>query len=147
MSDPRRAPDLDRETPHLVAGDLLEQTHAALTERFGDRLDDGDAIDLVLRRGDGAGHLWCAVGPSHRPHVFEFFCRDVEGPFAGGALAVLLDFCEGSLEQYFDEDKDAGFALDYVGHPFEGHIVFAKSELRDFHAEQLADEWLKDHDL
>jgi hypothetical protein len=121
-----------------VAPGLLRRIEGALFERYGDMLDLSDRIVVHGASGRGAAHLTAAVGPPARPHVFELFVMDVPGQALDGAFGVLVDFLDGSLEEFFAHDKDAYFPLDFAPHDFVGHTVYAKSAVVDKVADDLA---------
>jgi len=118
----------------VIAGDV----EAALALRYGKELQAGETIRIEASTGPGSAFVRASVGPEARPHRFEVFARGIPGEGLDGALGVVLDFLDGALTEYFDEHRDAYLPLDFVGHPYEGHVVFARSELRDLEAEAAA---------
>ena len=140
------APDINTECPEETPADLIHRIEESLLERFEEHLTAANELQVISRVGKQAAYLRCQIGPKNRTHDFHFFTRDVPGIELDGALGVVLDFADGALEQFFEADRDAYFPLDYTGHPFgDGFTVYARSQLRDFVAEEATVAFLREH--
>ncbi len=142
MSNSKRVPDSDSETPTQAPKALGEKIEAAIQARYEANLDANEAIRLLIKTGQKAAYVRARVGDGQRVMEFEVFVRDVAGPALDGALGPAVDFLDSVLEQYFDADRDAYLPIDYVGHPYEDTVVFARQQARDLVAEAEADKWL-----
>ena len=140
---PSFAPDPDRETPDPVPLGLIGDLEELLADRYSGALEEGEHIRVRARTGRNAAWLRARVGTDQRAHEIELFARDVEGEALDGALGVLVDFLDGVLEELFAAARDAYLPLDYSPRRFDDHVVFARSEVRDFAAEAAADALLE----
>jgi hypothetical protein len=132
-----------RETPDDAPRALVRDLRRALKERHRRGLG-ADRVKIEAKTGPEAAWLKCAIGSDARAHEIELFVRDVDDSGIDGGLGVLVDFLDGALEQFFEADRDAWLPLDFTGHPAGEHVVLARMELRDYAAERMADELLKD---
>ena len=135
-------PAPDRETPHDVDSELVTSIADGFTEQYGHLLDEDERIAVIAREGPRAAYLRVRVGDVRHVVEFEVFVRDVAGAGLEGALGPAVDFLDGVLTEFFDEDRDASLPLDYVGHPYDDTVVYARQETRDLLAEAEAEKWL-----
>jgi hypothetical protein len=140
------APDIEKECPIHAPADILAHLEKGIAEKYARFLTAPSELKIDCRLGPQTAFVHCQIGPPNFTHDFHFFTRDVPGSDFDGALGVLVDFLDGSLEQFFAADRDASFPLDYTGHPFgKDYTVFARSSRRDIEAEDEANRFLRDH--
>ncbi len=96
----------------------------------------------MAKEGPKAGYVRAWVGDETPVVQFELFVRDVPGAGLEGPLGPAVDFLDGVLAEFFEEDRDASLPLDFVGHPYDDTVVFARQEKRDLLAEADAEKWL-----
>ena len=140
----KSAPDLKRECPAVPDPGIREDIEHALELRHQDALDADERITVTIGQGPGAAFITARVGPPTRPHEFTVFAREIAGDDFDGALGVVVDYLDGVLEEYFAGDREGFLPLDFEGRPFEEHIVFVRSDVRNLEAERLADALLND---
>ena len=132
-----KKPDPETEAPISLEESATQQMLGVIEEAFAEFLSPDDAPGLAGRVGQQCAWLFFEVGPEEARHQFELFARELEEP-SGEGMHLLLDFLGGALAEFFDENRAAGFALDFVGHPYEGITIFARSETQNLKAERLA---------
>lgn len=130
--------EIERAAPEAVPIALLSDLEALLAERYGGALEEGQHIGIEARTGPDAAWLKTRVGSSERAHEIELFTCDVQGDGLDGALGLLVDFLDGVLEELFAAGGDAYLPLDFTPRRFEGTVLYARSELRDYAAEAAA---------
>ena len=85
--------------------------------------------------------LKALVGTMDKAHLFEIFA-DSQDLDEDEQFALLLDFLDGVLEEFFEHERNGGLPLDFAKRTFEGVDILVRQELRNFKAERLADELL-----
>ena len=145
-----KPPAILKETPKKLSPQLTASLEEALHQRHGDFLEAGESIRVSARTGKKAAFLQARVGTDDIVMEFEVFARDVKGDALDCALGVIVDFLDGVLDEFFEEDRDAYLPLDYTAHPYEtddGTVyVLARQEGRNYKAEEAADAILADGD-
>ena len=131
-------PKLNIETPTLVDLNLQKDINNLLNERYQTHLEKHETILIIAKIGDGASYLSAQLGDNDRAHVFEFFVRDCQKSDLDGGLDLLIDYLDGALFEFFEEDRNAFFPLDFTPRDFESHQIWVRHEFHDFKAESLA---------
>ena len=135
-------PAPEEETPHPMDAEILGDLQKALCQRHAGSSQDAESIRLEGGQGPGAAWLKASVPRGRQVHEVEIFTRDVPGE-ALEAIGLVADYLDGVLTELTEADGEAFLPLDFVGAPFEGFTIFARSRLRDLEAERLADELLR----
>lgn len=143
MSDTKQAPNVAQETPSDIDPELCSTIAAGLTEQYKSELQTGERFTILAKEGKDAAYLRAWVGDERHVVEFELFVRGVAGEGLEGALGPAVDFLDGVLAEFFEEQRDASLPLDFVGHPYDDTVVFARQEKRDLLAEAEAEKWLK----
>lgn len=125
-----------------------EPIHASLksdiTRAFNDRFFDdlgADQISIHAAFGDQIVYFRAEVGNAERAHVFEAYLEDQPSALEEG-LGLLMDFMAESLAEFFVEERNAFFPIDFVPFVFESKTLYARHEYRNFAAEILANQLL-----
>ncbi|MCP4502841.1 MAG: hypothetical protein GY822_23120 [Deltaproteobacteria bacterium] len=134
-----RAPAILQETPKMLPEDMRRIIETGLNEKNATFLDEGERIRVAGRRGKKAAFLQARVGNETLVMQFEVFARDFKGTDFDGPVGAVVDFLDGVLDEYFDEDREAYLPLDFTAHPYENGFVFARQEKRNFAAEEAGD--------
>lgn len=142
MSDSKRTPDVAQETPNDIDVQVCATIAAGLTEQYKAELGDDERFTILAKEGKDAAYLRAWVGDERHIVEFELFVRGVAGEGLEGALGPAVDFLDGVLAEFFEEQRDASLPLDFVGHPYDDTVVFARQEKRDLLAEAEAEKWL-----
>jgi hypothetical protein len=140
-----KKPDPTAETPNPAPEDLQRDAEALLARAHATALLPNEKLELKALLGSDAAHLSLWLGDADQGILFEFFVRDQKGSPPKGAFGLALDFAGGVLAEFFDQGRNGGLPLDYVGHPFDGGVVFARQEKRHLKAEAMADAFLAEH--
>ncbi len=138
MGTKTRPPAPDDETPVHADADLLDDVEAALATRYAKDLADGEQIVVDARTGPRAAWIGAAIDEGAKVHELELFLRDVPGDGLDGALGVLVDYLQGVLDELFAAERHASLPLDWEGRPYDGKVVYARGEKRDYEAEDAA---------
>jgi hypothetical protein len=138
-----RPPDPAAETTARVDGALLAQIIDALGDRHG--LDE---MELDGRTGDDAGWLRARIGPETETWELELFVRDVPGEALDGAVGALVDYLDGFLGAWVDNDREGWAPLDWEGRRYALDddttcSVYVRGEVRNLMAEQARDRLLE----
>jgi len=136
-------PDLEKETPFFISSDLKNDITLLLNKHYRFFLKAHESISISAKTGDKASWVKTQIGDLNQAHVFEFFINDCEGSDLLGGLDLLIDYLDGVLNEFFKEDRNAFFPLDFTPHLFEDHTIWARHEFHNFKAESLASELLK----
>lgn len=114
-----------------------------LSSRFASDLAEGESIRIEAFSGSTCVLLKSFVGNSRKAHVIELFIDTAKESDDEDSLALLIDFLDGFLKEFFAEDRYGGLPLDFSQCNFENELIWARQEFRNFEAESLADELLK----
>lgn len=136
-------PNLNSETPSFADLNLQKDINHLLNERYQTHLKKNEAISIIAKFGDDASYLNAQIGDDDRAHVFEFFVRDCVESDLDGGLDLLLDYLDGTLLEFFGEDRNAFFPLDFTPRDFASQQIWVRHQFHDFKAESLALEFLK----
>ncbi len=136
-------PNPHAETPTFVDLSLQKDINHLLNERYQTHLEKNESISVTAKFGDDASYLNVQVGDDDKAHVFEFFVRDCRESDLDGGLDLLLDYLDGTLLEFFEEDRNAFFPLDFTPRDFASHQIWTRHEFHNFKAEALALELLK----
>ena len=139
----RRPPEPVSETTARIEGPLLAQIVDALVTRHG--LDEAE---LDGRSGDASAWLRMRIGPEQETWELELFVRDLPGEALDGAVGVLVDYLDGFLDAWVNNEREGWAPLDWEGRPFtladdKTYIVFVRGEVRNLEAEDARDHLLK----
>lgn len=141
----QRPPAPKTEAPDVLPDDMRAEVEQALNEGYADQLEDGERITVELRTGPRSAWLLARLGTPAKAFELELFTRDVEGELFDGALGLLVDYLDGVLEEWLGNDREGFLPLDFEGRPYDGHVIFARGELRDYEAEAAAEALLAGH--
>jgi hypothetical protein len=136
-------PNPNTETPCLADSNLQKDINHLLNDCYQAHLKKHESISVIARFGDNASYLNVQVGDNNRAHVFEFFMRDCRESDLNCGLDFLIDYLDGILLEFFEEDRNAFFPLDFTPRDFASYQIWARHEFHDFKAESLALELLK----
>jgi len=125
-----------------VRKDLQNMITDALLERFAKRLAGDEKIDVLGLTGFECAFLEIKIGNESKAHLFEFFTKNLRGDELDGALGLLVDYADGVLEEFFRFKRNKYFPIDFVQREYDGHPVFARHELLNPKADNMADDLL-----
>lgn len=117
---------------------LMAQIQLALTQKFGHHLKDGEAFLLSGWGKDEEVYLNLQVGTEKTAEVFDVATIYPDDKHKDDHFSKLLDYVDGVLHTYFEEDRDARLPLDYTQHTFKGMDIVAKQEWHNFELEAQA---------
>lgn len=99
----------------------------ALTERYSKFLTEAEHIELQPSIGENSAYFRIEVGNRTQAHVFEFLINSCEMPEDG--CWDLLDFADGVLAEFFENDRDAWLELDFAERNFEDRTILVRHNL------------------
>ena len=136
---------IQSKTPQPMPPQLCQEIGEVLTKTHGANLGPGETIGVRARHGEEAIWLGIEIGAkSGDVEHFEFFF-EAEAPWDFDArLRDVIDFAGGSIQAYFEADRDGHLALDFSRYPFEGFEIFARQERINPTALAKADALLKE---
>ncbi|MCA9508027.1 MAG: hypothetical protein KC505_06385 [Myxococcales bacterium] len=129
--------------PEVIRKDLQNMITDALLERFLKRLNPGEKITVKGFTGFECAFLEIRIGTEQKTHLFEFFAKNMRGDELDGALGLIVDYADGILEEFFRFKRNRSFPIDFVQREYDGHPVFARHELINPSATEMADDLLK----
>jgi hypothetical protein len=136
-------PRIEMEALDPADRELQNDINALFNKKFAPFLKKNESVLVSAKIGENNAYIQAQIGDSQAAHVFEFFVRGQQNSDLGGGLEILIDYLDGVLMEFFEQDRSAFFPLDFTSRDFDGHQVWAKHEYHDFKAELLAAELLK----
>lgn len=137
--------DPKNQCPEVIRKDLQNMITDALLERFVKRLTNNETISVRGYTGFESAFLEIDIGTIEKMHHFEFYTKNLRGDELDGALGLLVDYADSIIEQFFRFKRNRYFPIDFVQQDYDGHPVFARHELKNIKAENLANDILKKH--
>lgn len=114
--------------PEQAASDLLQKKYQSF-------LAPSEKITLSFYKDKDGFWLKGLVGTEKKAHEFMLVTADED-------FDLLVDYLDGVLEEFFKSEREAFLSLDLSKRVFEDKTLWAKQELRNFEAEELAKIWL-----
>ena len=137
-----RYPDPIHETPQAADPALVTDLRDLLLQQHESSLVLNETIQVEIHTGSNAVCLKTRVGNGKSDHVFELFAREIKNIDLDTCLALIIDYLDATLDEFFREDRNAFFPLDFTPRSFEGLTIWVKHELRRFDCENEADKLL-----
>ncbi|MES2504992.1 MAG: hypothetical protein V4534_08970 [Myxococcota bacterium] len=98
-------------------------------------LEPSEELSVSLLKDKDGFWLKALLGTSKRAHEFVFVSEDADHE-------LLTEYFDGVLTEFFAADRRAYLPLDFSKRTYDGKVLWAKQEFRDFEAEELAEKWL-----
>lgn len=127
----------DKNLPKLDEA-LMAQIQLALTQKFAAHLKDGEAFTVLGWGKDLDVYLSIHLEAEQKAEVFDVATIYPDDKNKDDYFSKLLDYIDGVLHTYFEEDRDARLPLDYTQHTYKGLDIAAKQEWHNFELEAQA---------
>lgn len=137
-----RYPEPLHETPQTVNPTLVADLEDLLLQQHGSFLTSDETIQVQIHTGSNAVCLKAQLGNGKSDHIFELFARETKNIDLDTCLALIIDYLDATLDEFFREDRNAFFPLDFTPRSFEDLTIWVKHELRRFDCENEADKLL-----
>lgn len=135
--------DLEKQANEPFSPILCQDLDHLLTEKYQARLDSDEQIRTKAYHGNQAVALHAQVGSLIKAHVFELVCESDTNDDIDAALALLIDYLDGVLEEFLQSKGEKWLPIDYIEKSFEGHTLWIKHNFVNFELEQAAETLLK----
>jgi len=136
------ASSIHQECPHKISSAFSRKIELLFNQQYQQQLNIGEGIVIEGIYGLNTACLNAKIGSVDAFHLFQVFAPFKETLPHEDMFAWLVDYLDGAIAEFFEEDRCAFFPLDFSKRNFEKITLWVRHEFHNIKLEKMADQIL-----